>query len=78
MYDEKEELHNKISDSLYKQLIKDYEDIIIKIDKDLSNYEYKKVGEVLDNIIKIKTIQAMDTSAELVRKSREFQAERGK
>ena len=32
--------------------------------------DYKKLGEMLDLIIKIKTIQAMDVSAELIRESR--------
>jgi len=63
------ELHKKISENIYVQLLKDYEDDINKI---VNKYEdYKIVSGLLDNIIKIKTIQALDTSADLIRASRQ-------
>jgi len=62
------ELHKKISENLYVQLLKDYEDDINKI---VNKYEdYKIVSGLLDNIIKIKTIQALNVSAELITESR--------
>ena len=61
-------MYEKILDSLEVQF---------KVDYDM-NIDYDNLNKIADLIIKIKTIQAMDTSAELVRKGREFQRERGK
>jgi len=61
-------LHNIISNKLYEGLLKDYEDSIVLV---VNKYEdYKIVDGLLGVIIKIKTIQAMDVSAELIRESR--------
>ncbi len=62
-------LHNKISENLYVQLLKVLEDSLIVI-KDNVNWDISKIDEMLDLIIKIKTIQAMDRSAELIEASR--------
>jgi len=61
-------LHNIISNKLYEGLLKDYEDSIVLV---VNKYEdYKIVDGLLGVIIKIKTIQAMDVSAELIQASR--------
>ena len=61
-------LHNIISNKLYGGLLKDYEDSIVLV---VNKYEdYKIVDGLLGVIIKIKTIQAMDISKELIAESR--------
>ena len=53
---------------MYDKLIKEIEDIINNTTDRLN--DYKIMAGLLDNIIKIKTIQALDTSAELIANSR--------
>ena len=62
------DLHKIISNKIYEKLLKDCEDIINTTNDRLN--DYKIIAGLLDNIIKIKTIQAMDVSAELIRESR--------
>ena len=58
-----DDLHEIISNKIYDQLLKDCEDIINNTYNRLN--DYKIIAGLLDNIIKIKTIQAMDKVAEL-------------
>ena len=53
---------------MYDKLLKELERAIV-VGK--HNVEGKALTEILDLIIKIKTIQAMDVSADLIRVSRE-------
>ena len=50
---------------MYDKLLKELEDKIKQ-----HGQHTLKLSSILDNIIKIKTIQAMDTSAELIQASR--------
>jgi len=50
---------------MYDKLLKEVEEDIWKA------FNNKKLAEYLDIIIKIKTIQALDTSADLIRASRQ-------
>ena len=49
---------------MYDELLKNFEENLVKVG------DYKNLGELLDLIIKIKTIQYMDVQAELVAYSR--------
>ena len=62
------DLHKIISNKIYEKLLKDCEDIINTTNDRLN--DYKIIAGLLDNIIKIKTIQAMDISKELIAESR--------
>lgn len=53
---------------MYDKLLKDFEG---RLELYQGNNKYdKQMSDTLDNIIKIKTIQALDTSAELIAASR--------
>lgn len=56
----------------YKEGMKMYEVLLTNYEISLNRLgeDYKKVAELLDLIIKIKTIQAMDVSAEMIAYSR--------
>ena len=54
-------MYDKYIDGLNTDLFAIYDHITVN---------YKRMGEILDLIIKIKTIQAMDVSAELIACSR--------
>jgi len=51
---------------MYEKLVKDLEHLITNT----SNRDIDEYGKLLDLIIKIKTIQALDVSAELIKESR--------
>ena len=51
---------------MYEKLLKEVESWILK-----DSLSTKQVAEYLDIIIKIKTIQALDTSADLIKASRQ-------
>jgi len=53
---------------MYDKYIKDLENVIKKGDYFI---DLDRSGKILDLIIKIKTIQALDTSADLIRASRQ-------
>jgi len=55
---------------MYEKLLKDLEDCLI-LTMSRKNWDIDKASKVADLIIKIKTIQALDTSADLIRASRQ-------
>jgi len=55
---------------MYEKLLKDLEDCLeLTISK--KGWDIDKTSKLADLIIKIKTIQALDTSADLIRASRQ-------
>ena len=68
---------DKLKDMIDKGGITMYDKLLKGLEENLwGNYDvevldYKKLSELADLIIKIKTIQALDTSADLIRASRE-------
>jgi len=55
---------------MYDKLLKQVESWVLTKDK-MTTVSTKALSEYLDLIIKIKTIQALDTSADLIRASRQ-------
>jgi len=55
---------------MYDELLKKVESWVLTKDK-MTTVSTKQLAEYLDLIIKIKTIQALDTSADLIRSSRQ-------
>jgi len=55
---------------MYDELLKQVESWVLTKDK-MTTVSTKQLAEYLDLIIKIKTIQALDTSADLIRASRQ-------
>jgi len=64
------ELHKKISENSYVHLLKVLGDALILVIGG-KNWDMEKASKLADLIIKIKTIQALDTSADLIRASRQ-------
>ncbi|HDP36351.1 MAG TPA: hypothetical protein ENN27_00560 [Candidatus Atribacteria bacterium] len=55
---------------MYEKLLEQLEAVINNGVNELVDIKWEVISEVLDCIIKVKTIQAMDTSAGLIRESR--------
>ena len=56
---------------MYDELLEQLEAVINNGVKERVLIKHDVMSKILDNIIKIKTIQALDTSADLIRASRQ-------